>query len=321
MKGKPTLETIAKQLSQLYEGYYQSEIFNIKAELELMVYSEILKVDPSAMPLDMKDMDIRHNLDILDRELPALNIELFGLAWLYYNQELFEEGKQDSGQTNVAVCTEIMFAKSYLENTKQSDTWNAAGFYNRTILEAAIAQSHSIDWSTFRDMPAYYERAAFPFSSVPEEAIRLSAQSFLEYFGKLLKDEVNDKECAIRLSNRLATVNSWRVGIMIPQKLSSAFAERLGFIPNSETIFLFHRLVVGLYKNARNYINDVSDYGSWELARKAAIDRRQSLLEAGRELLEKQNRSDEPKQSHNKMHLKALLIPLKIKSARALSGM
>ncbi len=283
MKEKPTLETIAKQIFQLYEDYYQHEIFNIKAELELMVYSEILKVDPSVIALDT---------DILDQELTALNIELFGLAWLDYNYKLFEEGKQDSNKCDVALCTEIMFAKSYLEKTKRSDTWSATRFYNHTILEAAIAQNDSVNWSTFRDMPAYYERAIR--SSPPEKFIRLSAQSYLEHFDKLIKDKINEKECALRLSNRLASIQPWRDGIMIPQKLSSAFAERLSFIPNSEATLLFQRLVVGLYNNARNYINAVIDYGSWELARKAAIDLRQSLLETGRELLEKQNRSDEP---------------------------
>ncbi len=283
MKKKPTLETIAKQLFQLYEDYYQHEIFNINSELELTVYSEILKINPSAITLDM---------DILDRELTALNIELFGLAWLDYNYKLFEEGKQDSNRCDAALCTEIMFEKSYLEKTKRSDTWSAAGSHNRTILEAAIAQSNSVNWSTFRDMPAYYERAVR--SSTPEKFIKLSAQTYLEHFDKFLKDKVNDKECALRLSNRLASVQSWRDGIMIPQKLSSAFAERLSFIPNSEVTLLFQRLVVGLYNNARNYIKAVIDYGSWELARKATIDLRQSLLEAGRELLEEQNGSDKP---------------------------
>jgi hypothetical protein len=64
---------------------------------------------------------------------------------------------------------------------------------------------------------------------------------------------------------------------MIPQILSSAFAERLNFIPNSEAALLFQRLVVGLYKNARNYIHAVIDYGSWELARKATIGLRVAL--------------------------------------------
>src|SRR4030042_1986641 len=107
-------KTRAKQLFQLYEDYYQHEILNIKSELELMVYSEILKADPSAIALDT---------NILERESTALNIELFGLAWLDYNYELVEEGKQNSSQCDVALCTEIMFTKSYLEKMKSSDPW------------------------------------------------------------------------------------------------------------------------------------------------------------------------------------------------------
>ena len=105
MKGKPAPRISAKQLFRLYEDYYQHEIFNIKSELEFLVYSEILQVDRSAIALDT---------DILERELTALNIELFGLAWFDYNCQLSDEEKQESSQFDVALCTEIMFAKSYL---------------------------------------------------------------------------------------------------------------------------------------------------------------------------------------------------------------
>ncbi len=284
-----------EQLFQLYQGYYQHEIFNTKAELDLMVYSEIVKVDPSVETLitEQSPGGFMEALDIIDRELIALNVELFGLAWLDYNYKLFDEEEQDQNKCDVALTTEIMFAKHWFEGTFEgkTDIWSAAGVYNRTILEAAIAQSNTRDWSASRDMGGYHGVASF---SLGEKAIKFNAQVMLEHFDKFLNDKVYDKECALRLSNRLASINCWRDGIMIPQKLSSAFAERLSVIPNSETLFLFQRLVVGLYNNAGNFINAVIEYGSWELARKATIDLRQSLFEAGCKLLERQNESDKP---------------------------
>ncbi len=282
MKGKPTPDTIAKQLAQLYEDYYDSQIFSANGDYELTAWFEILKADPSAFTTQKIDTEI------FFRELHALNVELFGLAWLDYN--LCEEGKQDSSQSDVALCTEIMFAKSYLEQTKNGDIWSAAGFYNDTILQAAIAQNSSRDWSIPRDIPSYYERGV---NSFPEESQKLFLRGFHEHFDKLL----SDKECASRVANRLLSIPSWRDGIMIPQKLSSSFAQRIGFSPNTEALFLLQRLTVGLYRNARDYINAVNDYGSWELARKSAHDLRAALLEAGRKLLEKQNRSDMSKPS------------------------
>lgn len=289
MKEKPILETTVKQLAQLYEDYHLREILNIKAELDFMVYSEISKIDSSMITLDTEGQAC------LGQELTALNIELFGLAWVNYNYRLFEEGKQDSFKCDYSLCSEILFTKSLSGRPKRDEDWNAAGFYNRAILEAAIAQSNSVNWSTFRDMPDYYERARAVRSSSPDKSIEVSAQSFREHYDKILREDwgklivgLDYKDCSLRLSNRLASIQSWRDGIMIPQRLSSAFAERLGITPTTEVTLLFQRLVMGLYNNARNYINAVIDYGSWELARKATIDLRQSLLEVGRKLLEKQ---------------------------------
>lgn len=116
----------------------------------------------------------------------------------------------------------------------------------------------------------------------------LLPKSLTEHYDKLL----SDKECLTRLLNRFASFHVWRDGIMIPQKLSSAFAQQCNIKPNTEAILLLQRLMVGLYNNARNYIDAVIDYGSWELARKSADDLTQWLLKVGRELLEKQNESN-----------------------------
>lgn len=292
MKYNPAAEAIAKQLFRLYEDYYQREVFNSEAGLELVLYAELLKIDSSLWTTDPE------YANTIDQELTALNIELFGLAWLDHNFQLFEKGKQDQNEADFALCTEVAFARSYLEKTKRDDIWSAAGLYSRTILEAAIAESDSVDWSVPRDVPAYYERATR--SSPPESITRRTVQAELKRYGELLrgrfgsliKGEIDVEECALRLANRLASVQSWRDGIMIPQRLASSFALRIGYSPNTEALLLFQRLTVGLYSNASSYINAVGDYGSWELARKAALDLRQNVLEAGRKLLERQVRDD-----------------------------
>jgi len=273
-----------EQMVQLCEDYYEHEIFNPKAELEVTLLGELGRCDfSSAMAIDT---------DIFQRELAALNIELFGLAWLNYNYKLYEEEKQDQNQADLALSIEILFAKSYLEKAKSSDIWSAAGFYNQTILEAAIAQGNSIAWSAPRDME-YYERAVLSSPPVPDYFVKFTTEITREHFDKFLRDHldevlkllkhrVSDTECSLRLSNRLASIHSWRDGIMIPQKLSSAFAERLSFIPNSEALLLLQRLVVGLYKNARDFTRAVIDYGSWEAAKRTTIALRQAIIRAAR---------------------------------------
>lgn len=240
MKGKPISKISTEQLCR---DYYESQIFNTNGDFELIVYAEIMKVDFSAKAIDT---------GIFIRELTALNIELFGLA-------LFDHNYPGDEGADAAMCTEITFTESYLRQTGNDNIWNAAGFYNETIFQASTAQKISMDWSVTRDT-GYYGRDVL-FSETKGE--KLIGDSIRDSYDKRLAD----KECASRLANRLLSVDAWRDGIMIPQKLSSAFAQRLNFSPNIEALLLIQRLSVGLCNNARNYIDAVMDYGSWKLAR------------------------------------------------------
>ncbi len=278
MKSKPAQKTITEKLYQLYNDYYNSQIFTTNGYCELTAWAELLEADPSAFTTQKTDTDT------FFLELSAFNIELFGLAWVNYNYELCEEEKQDSSQGDVALCSEIMFAKSYLEQTRNGDIWSSAGFYNDAIFQAHMAQRISRDWSVPRDS-GYYMRE-IPQSVEKEEDLLL--KTMREHYDKLL----SDKECSLRLSKRLVSAHTWRDGIMIPQKLSSAFAQRLNFSPNIEALLLIQRLIVGLYENARDYINAVRDYGSWELARKATDGFRQHLIRIAQTEIEKKNKSE-----------------------------
>jgi hypothetical protein len=278
LESNPDLKNIAQKLNQLYVDYYDSQIFNKNVDYEFTAWAELLEVDPT---LSTKKIDS----SIFFRELEALNIELFGLAWFDYNFELQEEGKQDSSNCDVALLTEIMFAKSYLEQTKGNDIWSAAGFFNEHILQATMAQHISRNWAIPRDIPSYYERGVNWF---PEESQKLLLDRAREHCDKLL----SDKECASRLANRLLSNHIWRDGIMIPQKLSSAFAQRLNFSPNIEALLLLQRLIVGIYNNARNYIDAVIDYGSWELARKESDNLMKHIIGVAKKEVEKKNKSE-----------------------------
>ena len=130
-------------------------------------------------------------------------------------------------------------------------------------MQAAIAQNTLMDWSIPRDIPRYYGRGINPSAEKQEKE---QWEHIREDFDKKL----DDNECCIRLANRFISGNAWLAGIMIPQKLSSAFAQRLSFTPNLEALLLLRRLIVGSYNNAVQHINAVEEYGSWELARKEA---------------------------------------------------
>ncbi len=190
-------------------------------------------------------------------------------------------------------------------------------FYNDTIKKATIAQQTSRDWSTPRDIPGYYERGIAPFYEKEmkrsfenmreyyEKELKRSFEVMHEYYEKELKRNVGDmnefydklvadKECATRLSNRIVSCHTWQDGIMIPQNLSSAFAQRLNFSPNFEAFLLLQRLIVGLYNNAKHYINMVREYGSWDLARIEGEDFMKRIIKVTQEYVEKQKIIDVP---------------------------
>lgn len=249
---------------QICKNYYEHEIFDTDVGFELGVISEIVKADASAKYVDFC---------IFTHELIALNIELFGLAWFAHNYELFEEEKLESNKLDTLELTEIWFTKSYLKRLDENDIWSAMGFYNEIILQAAIAQKASMDWSIPRDIPGYYfERGA------NSSAEKLEKEQFDNFFGHFMKKLV-DTECCTILANRLVSCDCLQKGIMIPQKLSSAFCQRLNFTPNLEALLLIQRIIVGLYNSAMGLINSAEEYGSYELARKAAKDLRAHMIE------------------------------------------
>jgi hypothetical protein len=261
---------------QMCKSYYESELYNADPEFECAVYFEILKVDSPAKEIC---------IDTLARELRGLNIELFGLAWFDHNYGLFEQEKLESNHLDTQVLTEIWFTKFYLEHFKENETWNAMGFYNDVIMQAAIAQKALMDWSIPRDVPGYHERGCRPSA---EKLEKEQWEHVREYFGKKLDDE----ECCIRLTNRFISAGCWQDGILISQKLTYAFAQRLGFNPNLEAFLLLQRIIVGLYDNAVSLIVAAEEYGSYELARKKAFDLREHLIKVIQKDMEEQNKID-----------------------------
>jgi len=273
---KPDIKT-----KNLCQSYYDYEVFRVHereqySDFEIIVWGEIQTVDSSARAIDIQ---------ILTRELRALNIELFGLAWFDHNWKLFDEGNLVDNSLNNLLLTEIWFTKHYLTQMGENAIREVAGFYNETIMQAAIVQKTLWNWSIPRAFPDYHNRGVNP-SGV--ESCKKSCDKIRVDCDK----EIDDQECCIRLANRFFCCNCWQDGIVIPQKLSSVFAQRISFTPNLEALLLLQRIIVGLYNNSLSFIIAVEQYGSYELAMKARIDLIQLITDSVRKDMEKQKRSD-----------------------------
>jgi hypothetical protein len=160
------------------------------------------------------------------------------------------------------------------------DIWEAAGFYNDIIMQAAIVQKTLRNWSIPRDFSDYLNRGVNTSAEMQEKKTR---NDINDDFDKKL----DDKEGCIRLANRFICRNCWQDGIVIPQKLSSAFAQRISFNPNLDAVLLLQRVIVGLYNNAAHFIIAVEQCGSYELTRKARIDLIQLIKDSLRQDMEK----------------------------------
>ncbi len=283
--------------AELSESYYEHELFHTNEEVkvaakleidfEMSVEGEIIKVDPAYLEIWKNDASTREKAsETFRREIIALNVELFGLAWFSHNYRLLQEEKLEASQLNSLVLTEIWFIKHYLERGGNADIWEAAKSYNDTIMQATIAQKTELDWSIPRDFPGYYERGVRPSA---EKWTRESWEELRKDFGQQLDDE----DCCTRLANRGISCDAWQDGIMLPQKLSSAFFHRISFTPNFEALLLIQRVVVGLYNNAALLIKDAEKHGSYEVARKTRLELRVELMKKVRDSM-KSEESDEP---------------------------
>src|SRR4030067_1432976 len=110
-------------IEKLCKDYLDYQVFDTDSRFEIRLLFEIAKVDRSFLSVEKTSFL---------GELAALNIELFGLAWVDYNFEVFLSKKEEDYQDDfdLALCTEIKSMKSYLED----DIWSAAGRYNNTIV-------------------------------------------------------------------------------------------------------------------------------------------------------------------------------------------
>ena len=163
---------------------------------------------------------------VFQREMIALRIELFGLAWMHHL-------KQDK-----YILPEIVFTKSYLEQNGQLDIWDAMCAYNQ-----AIARS-SVEVIAGERMRRAWIVGMNKFK--------------IDSFGEWVEAGV-EPECATHLGNRLGTDVAWSKGITL-KMLTARLADRLGcdINLNSEALFRLGSVIFGLYNGAKEAIKSVN---------------------------------------------------------------
>jgi len=206
------------------------------------------------------------DFDTFLKEMIAVNIELFGLAWLNHNYELNKELSMPES----FFSEEIAFTKRYLQDTGRGDIWERMCFYNDTIAKTVAEEAVWEKWGRLRDIP----------KAVRDEDYAETGEKFLIEQAKLLTDMfskcITDSECRDRLVIRFLAVPCDISRITaLSQELSLTLMERLGCDLKQAGLFALQRVIVGLYDNAVNYLDVVREWGSYE----AGKDTRRALLE------------------------------------------
>lgn len=180
------------------------------------VFNSVMEADASFAVVD---------LAVFKREMTALRLELFGLAWMHHL-------KRDK-----YILPEIIFTKSYLEQNRQLEIWDIMGEYNQAIARsgADIASGERMQrgWVTYIN------------------SLRL------DLYKKWVEAGV-DGQCAARVSNRTGTDVAWSKQITL-NYLTARLADRLGCDVNMdhEALFRLGAVIFGLYDGAKEAIKAV----------------------------------------------------------------
>ena len=222
-KPKTSIEDFCRQ-------FYDSQVFCIKAgdegrasTLWQNALNSIAEADPSLVKVDR---------DLLRREMTALHIELFGLAWTHYlwsdlsMGEWTDSRNWHSDYQLKRLIKEIVFTKRYLKQNEHFDIWNSMLAYNE-----AIAGFHSKSYG---------------------DAERAITDESFEYFIKAGADA----DCAGRLRNRMY---EFHFSDNVLDHLIDTFVKRLGWDikPDSEIFLRLQAVLFHLYTYIGAYIDCV----------------------------------------------------------------
>lgn len=243
---------------EIFREYYESQVFGsaVNDEASPEYFFAAVSIYLEATDASFKGIDLATFLN----EMTAINIELFGLAWLNHYYELSKELSIPDSFTP----EEIAFTKRYLQDTGRGDIWERMCSYNDAIAKV-------VAWGRLRNILRAIGGEDY------EEVRRKSLIKDAEYLTGRFSKYTIDSECRERLVIRFLSLPCDIERITaLSQGLSLTLTERLGCDLKQAGTFALQRIIVGLYDNAVNYLDAVREYGSY----KAAKDAQGALLES-----------------------------------------
>jgi len=226
-------------IEEFCQQFYDSQIFHaiiagedVWAGFLGITFKSVVEVDQSFALID---------LAIFKREMTALRIELFGLAWGHrFKQERF-------------TVPQSIFTRRYLEENEKFELWDIMGEYNQ-----AIAQSTTMT-KTGEQMEGRIARARV--TSLNLSRVKMFAKWAEANIGDPSAPTEKEKilACVARVANRIGT-DIRRNDCILVKRLAARLADRLSCESNlsAEALFRLGAVIFGLYEGAMKAIKSVN---------------------------------------------------------------
>jgi len=226
-KPKMTLEEFCQDF---YDLFFYTGLFGE----DLRVTPKISNIDAGSLILDTAfeyiakadDRFAKVDRSTFRREMTALRVELFGLAWMH----------NFKAKKNFEYCLrECSFTKKYLQSIGRNEIWDIMVFYNKAAA-----------------------RSAFEICS-GKRARRAQRASFswlrMELYGDLRAKTDFDQDCIALVLNRFGTDIAWKRKITL-KLLVAEFVSRLECPRelNDQAFLNLGIVMVGMYNGARDAI-------------------------------------------------------------------
>ncbi len=194
----------------------------------ITVFDSMVEADQSFVTIDQ---------DVFIREMTAIRLELFGVAWGYrFKQDKF-------------TIRQSIFTRHYLEENQKLEIWDIAGEYNQAVAQSATMTESGEQMDAWRVAKANKARADM-FDRWADANIGDPSPT---------EEEKIIGTCVARVANRIGA-DIRRNDCILAKLLAARLADRLGCSTNlnAGALFKLGAVIFGLYKGADEAMKNVS---------------------------------------------------------------
>ena len=186
---------------------------------------------------------------VFRREMTALHIELFGLAWLYRFKH------------NRFTIPQSIFTRQYLQTNGKLEIWDSMAEYNKVVSESTFPTPTSIEMHTKlgKQMQQGIERSKTTFvRTFRWEVFKKWADANVADPSAPTEEELKLGSCVFQVMGRLLA-DIRKNDCMLAKALVMKLVERVGYDAslNAEALLRLAGIILALYEGAERTLEDI----------------------------------------------------------------